>query len=51
MLNVGHIVISDLIVANLFMLFLPGIILLYLATPFYTEDVLHEISFYNHQMA
>ena len=39
MLRLGHIPISDLVVANLFMLSLLGIILLYLAAPFYTEGV------------
>ena len=36
MLSLGHILISDLVVANLFMHSLSDIILLYLATPFYT---------------
>ena len=37
MLNLGHILISDLVIANLFMHSLPGMILLYFATPFYTK--------------
>ena len=36
MLDLGHILISDLVIANLFMHTLPGMILLYLAAPFYT---------------
>ena len=39
MINLGHILISDLVVTNLFMYSLPGMILLYLAMPFYTEGV------------
>ena len=40
----GHILISHLVVADLFMHLLPGLILLYLAVPFYTEGLdLHEI--------
>ena len=39
MLSLGHILISDLLVANLLMYLLPGMILLYLAAPFYTEGV------------
>ena len=39
MLSLGHILISDLVVANLFIHSLPGMILLYLATLFYTEGV------------
>ena len=35
--------ISDLVVDKLFMHSLPSIILLYMATTFYTEGVLHEI--------
>ena len=35
----GHTLISDLVVSNLFMHSLPGTILLCLATPFYTEGV------------
>ena len=38
-LSLGHIVISYLVVADLFMYSLPGMILLYLAVPFYTEGV------------
>ena len=34
MLSLGRILISDLVVANLLMYSLPGMILLYLATPF-----------------
>ena len=34
MLSLGHILISDFDVANLFMYSLPGMILLYLAAPF-----------------
>ena len=45
MLSLGHIVISDLVVANLLMRSLSGMILLYLAVPFFTLKVfLHEIS-------
>ena len=44
MLILGRILISDLVVADLFMHSLPGVILLYLAAPFYTEGVLDEIS-------
>ena len=44
MLNLNHILISDLVVANLFIHSLIGIILLYLATPSFTPVVfLHEI--------
>ena len=44
MLSLGCIVISDLVVADLFMHSLSGMILLYLATPFFTLKVfLHEI--------
>ena len=39
MLSLGFISISDFLVANLFIRTLPGLILIYLATPFYTEDV------------
>ena len=39
MLSLDCIVISDLVVANLLIYSLPDMILLYLATPFYTEDV------------
>ena len=39
MLSLVHILISDLIVANLLMYSPSGMILLYLATPFYTEGV------------
>ena len=39
MLNLGCILISDLVVTNMFMHSLPGMILLYLATPFYTKGV------------
>ena len=45
MLGLGHILISDLVVANLLMHSLRGMILLYLATPFFTPKVfLDEIS-------
>ena len=44
MLRLGHILISHLVVADLFIYLLPGLILLYLAAVFYTERVLHEIS-------
>ena len=37
MLNLGCILISDLVVANFFMPLLPGWILLYLAMSFYAE--------------
>ena len=44
MLSLSHILISDLVVANLLMHSLIGIILLYLATPSFTPTVfLHEI--------
>ena len=47
MLGLGHILISDLVVANLLMYSLPGMILLYLATPFFTPKVfLDEIDIY-----
>ena len=39
MLSLGHILLSDLLVTNLFVHSLPGIILVYLAAPFYTEGV------------
>ena len=39
MLSLGHILISDLVVTNLFMHSLPGMILLYLATPFLAPKV------------
>ena len=39
MLSLCRIVISDLVVANLFMHLFSGMILLYLAAPFYTEGV------------
>ena len=39
MLRLGHILISDLVVVDLFMYSLSGMILLYLAAPFYTEGV------------
>ena len=46
MLSLGCILISDLVVTNLFLHSIPGIyILLYLAKPFYTKSVLHEIIF------
>ena len=38
-LSLGRILISDLVVTNLLMCSLPGMILLYLATLFYTEGV------------
>ena len=45
MLGFGHILISDLVVANLLMYSLPGMILFYLAAPFFTpERFLDEIS-------
>ena len=45
MLSLGCIVISDLVVVNLFMHSLSGMILLYLAAPFFTVKVfLHEIT-------
>ena len=37
MLSLGCILISNLVVANLLMYSLPGMILYYFATPFYTE--------------
>ena len=44
MLTLGCLLmISDLVVANLFMHSLPGIILLYLTATFYTNVFLHEI--------
>ena len=39
MLGLGRILMSDLVVANLLMYSLPGMILLYLATPFFTPRV------------
>ena len=39
MLSLGRILISDVLVANLFMYSLPGMILLYLAMPFFTPKV------------
>ena len=39
MLGLGRILISDLVVANLLVYSIPGMILLYLAAPFYTEGV------------
>ena len=44
MLNLGRILISDLIVTNLFMYSLPGMILLYLAMFFTLNMFLHKIS-------
>ena len=45
MLSLGRILISDLVVANLLMYSLPGMILLYLAAPFFIPKVfLDEIS-------
>ena len=44
LLSLGCILISDLVVADLFMHSLSGMILLYFATPFFTLKVfLHEI--------
>ena len=44
-IGLGCILISDLVVANLLMYSLPGMILLYLAVPFFTSKVfLDEIS-------
>ena len=44
-IGLGRILISDLVVANLLMYSLPGMILLYLAVPFFTLKVfLDEIS-------
>ena len=45
MLGLGCILISDLVVANLLMYSLPGMIILYLAAPFFTKGVLDEIRF------
>ena len=42
----SRILISDLVVDNLFTHSLPGMILLYLATLFHTKGVLHEIAMY-----
>ena len=42
-LSLGHILITDVVVGNPFMYSLPGMILLYWATPFYTKSVLHRI--------
>ena len=39
MLSLGRILISDLVVANLLMYSLPGMILLYLATSFFTPKM------------
>ena len=44
MLSLGHILISDLVVANLLMYSLSGMILLFLAAPFYTKVFLDEIN-------
>ena len=45
-LGLGHILMSDLVVANLLMYSLPGMILLYLVVPFFTPKVfLDEISY------
>ena len=38
-IGLGRILISDLVVANLLMYSLPGMILLYLAAPFFTQKV------------
>ena len=38
-IGLGRILISDLLVANLLMYSLPGMILLYLAAPFFTSKV------------
>ena len=38
-LSLGRILISDLVVVNLLMYSLPGMILLYLAAPFFTPKV------------
>ena len=38
-MGLGRILISDLVVANLLMYSLPGMILLYLAAPFFTPKV------------
>ena len=38
-LSLGHILMSNFVVANLFMHLLPGMILLYLTTPFYTKTI------------
>ena len=39
MVSLGHILISDLVVTNLFINSLPGMILLYLTVSFYTSGV------------
>ena len=45
MLSLDHILISDLVVTNLFMHSLPGMIILYLAAPFFTlKGFLHSAS-------
>ena len=45
-IGLGRILISDLVVDDLFMYSLPGMILLYLATPFFTPKLfLDEIIF------
>ena len=46
MLNLGRILISDLVVANLLMYSLPAVILLYLAVPFFTLKVFWIIYIY-----
>ena len=47
-IGLGRILISDLVVANLLMYSLPGMILLYLAAPFFTPKVfLDEIIYTN----
>ena len=39
MLSLGRILISDLVITNLFMYSLPGMLLLHLTTPFYTKGI------------
>ena len=48
MLSLGRILISDLIVANMFMRSLSGMILLYLATPCFTPNVFLHMIYYNY---
>ena len=45
-IGLGRILIPDLVVANLLMYSLPGMILLYLAAPFFTLVFLDEIYIY-----
>ena len=48
MLSLARILISDLVVANLLMYSLPGMILLYLAAPFFTPKVFLDEIYYTY---